>query len=183
MSLAKQYTTEIAPKLQANLKLSNVFETPKLVKISVNVGLGEMKSNEPLQKSIQEGLALITGQKAVKTTAKKAIAGFKLRAGDTVGYRVTLRGDRMYDFLDRLITSVFPRIRDFQGFARTGFDGRGNYSFGLKDQMVFPELPYQTNAQTWSLQVTIVSTAKDTAGTNELLTLIGFPLAKETKTK
>lgn len=178
MTLHELSRKEIAPALKKELKLKNIFEAPRLQKISVNVGLGEIKGNEALQKSIENGLGLITGQKPVKTSAKKAIAAFKLREDDHIGYRVTLRGKRMYDFLDRLITFVFPRIRDFQGFPAKGFDKKGNFSFGLKDQMVFPELPYQTNNLTWGMQITLVSTAKNDQRSRTLLETMRFPLAK-----
>lgn len=179
MTLKERYTTEIQANLQTKLGVASVYQTPKLLKVSVNIGMGELKGNEPLQKAVEEGLSLITGQKPIKTRAKKAIAGFKLRENDIIGYRVTLRQNAAYDFLDRLITYVFPRIRDFQGFPLKGFDGRGNYSFGLKDQLVFPELPFTNNAATWGLQVTVVTSAVDKAGTKELLTDLGFPFSKE----
>ncbi len=167
------------PALQKQLGVKNIHQTPTLKKISVNVGLGELKGNEPLQKAVMEALALITGQKPVKTVAKQAIAGFKLREGDLVGYRVTLRGNRMHDFYDRLVTYVFPRIRDFQGFSTHGFDKQGNYSFGLKDQMVFPELPYQNNASSWGMQITIVTSSNNKEGSRALLESLGFPFSKK----
>lgn len=177
-TLFERYHQEVKSALQDSLGVANVHQVPRLHKIAVNVGIGDIKGNEPLQKSIEETLSLITGQKPVKTKAKRAIAGFKLRAGDVIGYQVTLRGPRMYQFLDRLITYVFPRIRDFQGFPTKGFDGRGSYSFGLKEQAVFPELPYHANDKSWGLQVTVVTSAADQHGTSELLTKLGFPFAK-----
>lgn len=165
--------------LKNELGLPNIHQAPKMIKVCVNVGMGELKGNEPLQKTVSESLELITGQKPVKTVAKKAIAGFKLRQGDLVGYRVTLRGSRMYDFIDRIITYVFPRIRDFQGFSLEGFDKQGNYSFGLKDQMVFPELPYQNNAQTWGMQITINTSATSIRDAQALMKNLGFPFSKQ----
>lgn len=167
-----------AQTLKDQLGLPNIHQAPRLIKISVNVGLGELKGNEPLQKTVMESLALITGQKPVKTVAKKAIAGFKLRQGDIIGYRVTLRGQKMYQFIDRIITYVFPRIRDFQGFSNHGFDGQGNYSFGLKDQMVFPELPYESHTQTWGMQITITTSANSIEQSRALLQQFGFPFTK-----
>lgn len=183
MTIQERYTSEIQKALLTELNITNVHQAPRLVKIAVNVGLGEIKGNEPLQKSMEQTLALITGQKPIKTRAKRAIAGFKLRENDIIGYKTTLRGKRMHDFLDRMITYVFPRIRDFQGFALKGFDGRGSYSFGLKEQTVFPELPYQTNEKTWGMEITIVTTGTDKVATHKLLEHIGFPFAKESKTK
>lgn len=178
-TLSKRLSDSILPALKQDLGINNVHELPRLEKISVNIGLGEIKGNEPLQKSIEESLALITGQKPVKTKSKRAIAGFKLREGDVVGYRVTLRGKRMYDFYDRLVTYVFPRIRDFQGFSANSFDRQGNYSFGLKDQLVFPELPYQSNASSWGMQITCVTTSHNKEHNRALLTAMGFPFSKK----
>lgn len=169
----------LAKELMAKLKLANIHQSPRLTKVCVNIGLGGLKGNEALQKEVTESLALITGQKPLKTVAKKAIAGFKLRQGDLIGYRVTLRGQRMYDFIDRIITYVFPRIRDFQGFSNQGFDRQGNYSFGLKDQMVFPELPYQNNAHTWGMQITINIAATSVEEAQALMKNLGFPFSKQ----
>ena len=177
--LRYSYQTEIRTKLGTALGITNVNAVPKLTKISVNIGWGDLKGNEPLQKIVAENLGLITGQKAIQTRAKKSIAGFKVREGDLSGYKITLRGERMYDFLSRLITYVFPRLRDFQGMALTGFDGHGNYSFGLREQSVFPEIPYENTARSGGLQITIATTASDTEGAKQLLAHLGFPFAKD----
>lgn len=177
--LKQDYITKIRSSLQSDLQISNSFAVPKLQKIIVNVGWGELKGNESLQKNVAEGLSLITGQKPVLTYAKKAIAGFKLRQGDVLGYRITLRGNRMYEFLDRLITYILPRLRDFQGISRSSFDGHGNFSFGLREQTVFPEIPFQSNDRIWGMQITIVTTAKDDDQARHLLAQFGFPLTKE----
>lgn len=176
-SLRERYTT-IQSQLAADLGVKNMHAVPRLQKIAINIGMGELKGNEPLQKNVAETLALITGQKPVATRAKRAIAGFKLRENDLVGYRVTLRGERMYDFLDRLITYVFPRLRDFHGLPTTGFDRHGSYSFGLREQTVFPEVPYQTADKTWGLQITLVTSAHNDEGAKKLLEQLGFPFAK-----
>lgn len=177
-NLREAYTTQILPKLSSELG-KNPFATPRIVKIAVNVGWGELKGNESLQKNVSEGLGIITGQKPVVTRAKKAIAGFKIRQNDIMGYRVTLRGERMYDFLDRIITYVLPRLRDFQGVSNAGFDKQGNYSFGLREQSVFPEIPYQSVEKPWGMQITIVTTAQDKEEAKKLLSAFGFPFAKK----
>jgi large subunit ribosomal protein L5 len=177
-SLHETFRTTIIPQLGQELAIRNVLAVPRIEKIVVNVGWGELKGNESLQKSVSESLSLITGQKPVVTKAKKAIAGFKLRENDLVGFRITLRGKRMYDFLDRLITYVFPRLRDFQGIAVKGFDGHGNFSFGLREQTVFPEIPFQSNDRTWGMQVTIVTSSPDDRQAQVLLKHLGFPFTK-----
>jgi large subunit ribosomal protein L5 len=178
-TLYETYKTSVRDDVSKELAITNHLASPRLTKVIVNVGTGEMKGNEPLQKSIEEGLRLITGQKPVPTRAKRAIAGFKLRANDHIGYRVTLRGQRMYDFLDRLITYVFPRIRDFQGFDPKGFDGRGAYSFGLREQSVFPEIPFDSQNRAWGMQISIVTTGTSKDQTRALLTHLGFPFSKQ----
>lgn len=177
--LKQDYSTSIISTLQKDLQIGNALAVPKLQKIVLNVGSGELKGNESLQKTVAESLSLITGQKPVLTKAKKAIAGFKLRQGDTVGYRVTLRGNRMYEFLDRVISYVLPRLRDFQGVHRAGLDGHGNFSFGLREQTVFPEIPFQSNDRLWGMQITVVTTAKSDDQARALLTQFGFPFTKE----
>lgn len=182
-SLKQRYMTEIKPKVGESLGIKNVHAIPRLEKIAVNVGLGELKGNESLQKGMIENLGLITGQQPIPTKAKVSIAAFKLREGDLSGYKVTLRNQRMYDFLDRLITYVFPRLRDFQGMPLKGFDGHGNYSFGLKEQSVFPEVPYDQGAKSGGMQITIATSAKDTAGALALLQSLGFPFEKKEEAK
>jgi large subunit ribosomal protein L5 len=182
MAQAKELIpTPIYTKVQEALGVKNVHATPHFVKIKVNVGMGELKGNEPLQKAVQESISLITGQKPVVTRAKKAIAGFKLRQKDVIGYTVTLRSKRMYDFLNRLITYVFPRIRDFQGFPLKGFDKNGNYSFGLRENTVFPEIPFTAADKAHGLQITIVTSAKTDEEARVLLEHFGFPFEKAGK--
>jgi large subunit ribosomal protein L5 len=178
-TLKQRYNSEIKTKVGESLGITNVNAIPRLVKISINVGLGELKGNEPLQKNMIENLGLITGQQPVPTKAKVSIAGFKLREGDLSGYKVTLRDQRMFDFLDRLITYVFPRLRDFQGMSLKGFDGHGNYSFGLREQSVFPEVPYDQGAKSGGLQVTIATTAQNDESARALLQALGFPFEKK----
>lgn len=176
-SLREKYTQNQS-NISTTLGLTNVMQLPKLKKISVNIGMGELKGNDALQKQVSEILGTITGQKPVQTRAKRAIAGFKLRENDVIGYRVTLRGERMFDFLARLIIYVFPRLRDFQGIPSSGFDGHGNFSFGLREQTVFPEVPYQGSDKAWGLQITLVTSATDDAGARALLEALGFPFSK-----
>lgn len=178
MNTLRERYTQIKPNLSKELGIKNVNALPRLEKIAVNVGLGTLKGNDALQKHVEEMLSLITGQKPVRTRAKRAIAGFKLRENDVIGYRLTLRGERMYDFLDRMITHVFPRLRDFQGLPNTGFDKNGNYSFGLREQSVFPEVPYQSADRAFGMQITLVTSATDAKGANTLLDQLGFPFAK-----
>lgn len=170
---------QIRQTLGSTLGIANIHAVPRLTKISVNVGMGDLKGNEALQKSVSENLSLITGQKPVVTRAKKAIAGFKLREKDVIGMRVTLRGKRMNDFLERMITYVFPRIRDFQGLPPSGFDKQGNYSFGLKEHTVFPEVPFTSNERAHGLQITIGTTAKTPDQAVALLQTFGFPFTKQ----
>ncbi len=178
-TLHQKFQTEIRPQLATRLGIGNIHAAPKLQKIVVNIGLGALKGNEPLQKNVIAGLSTITGQKPISTHAKKAIAGFKIREKDLMGYYVTLRGQRMYDFLDRLITYVFPRLRDFQGMSLGGFDKSGNYTFGLREQTVFPEIPFQGSEGTWGLQITLVTTGKTKENAKALLEDLGFPFAKK----
>ncbi len=171
-------THQLQTTLAQNLGLKNSLAAPRLVKITVNVGLGELHGNEAFRKAVEENLRLITGQKPLPTRAKKAIAGFKLREGDHIGYRITLRSQRMYDFLDRLITYVFPRIRDFQGMPVSGFDHHGNYSFGMREHTVFPEVPFTSQDKPHGLQVTITTSAGNDEHGRALLEQLGFPFAK-----
>lgn len=177
-ALKEKYTT-IQSKIANELGISNALATPRLQKVTINMGWGELKGNDQLQKAVVENLMLVTGQKPVATRSKKSIAGFKLRQGDVVGYKITLRGERMYDFLNRLITYVFPRLRDFQGFSTKGFDRHGNYSFGFRDLTVFPEVPFESAGRTGSMQVTVTTSAKNDAGAEALLRGLGFPFTKE----
>ena len=175
MSLKQRYRETIQPKLLKDLSLSHVHEVPKVVKVTVNRGLGEAAQNaKALEASIAE-LATITGQKVVVTRAKKAIAGFKIRAGYPIGCMVTLRGARMYEFLDRLVTVALPRVRDFRGVSGRAFDGRGNYNIGVKEQIIFPEIDYDKVDALRGLNISITTTAKSDDEAKALLTAYRFP--------
>ena len=175
MSLKKRYRETIQPKLQKDLSLSNIHEVPKVLKVTVNRGLGEAAANaKSLEASVNE-LAQITGQKVVVTRAKKAIAGFKIRQGMPIGCAVTLRGDRMYAFLERLINLALPRIRDFRGVSGKSFDGRGNYAMGIKEHIVFPEIDFDKIDEAWGLDIVIATTAKTDAEAKALLKLFNMP--------
>ena len=175
------YNKELASSLQKELELSNVHQVPKLVKVTVAVGLGRAKDDKKMIEAAVNTVAKITGQQPVKTIARKSIASFKLREGNIIGLKVTLRGDRMYEFLDRLIATVLPRMRDFHGVSVKSFDGRGGYSLGINDQSVFPELSFEETTSVHGLQITIDTTAKDKESTRALLTAIGMPFEKEKK--
>jgi large subunit ribosomal protein L5 len=168
----------IAPQLREQLGLANVMQTPSLTKIVVNVGLGEaINDSKALEGAIRD-LAIITGQKPRVNRARKSIAGFKLREGMTIGAKVTLRGDRMWEFFDRLLSVALPRIRDFRGLNPTSFDGRGNYTFGLTEQLVFPEIDYDSIDAIRGMDVTIVTSAETDEHGKALLAAFGFPFAK-----
>ena len=176
--LKEKYRTEIVPKLTEQFSYNNVHQVPKVIKVTVNRGLGEASQNaKALESSIAE-MATITGQKPVVTRAKKAIAGFKIRQGMPVGVMVTLRGDRMYAFLDRLINLALPRIRDFRGVSANSFDGRGNYSLGVREQLIFPEIDYDTIDQIRGLDISIVTTANTDEEGRALLKEMGMPFRK-----
>ncbi len=176
--LKEKYTTEIVSKLKEQFSYTNIHQVPKVTKITVNRGLGEASQNaKALESSIAE-LATITGQKPVVTRAKKAIAGFKIRQGMPVGVMVTLRGERMYAFLDRLINLALPRIRDFRGVSANSFDGRGNYSLGVREQLIFPEIDYDTIDQIRGLDISIVTTANTDEEGRALLKEMGMPFRK-----
>lgn len=169
------YQGKIVPKLMDQFKYTNIHQVPKLVKVTVNRGLGEASQNaKALDSSINE-IGIITGQKPVVTRAKKAIAGFKIRKGVPVGVMVTLRGDRMYDFLDRLINLALPRIRDFRGISPKSFDGRGNYSLGLREQLIFPEIEYDRIDQIRGMDISIITTANTDEEGRALLKEMGMP--------
>ncbi|MGC8500244.1 MAG: 50S ribosomal protein L5 [Leptospirillia bacterium] len=173
-----RYFKEIQPNLMSELKLSNVMQVPKIVKVTLNVALGEAIGNPKLLDMASKELALITGQKPVMTKARKSIAGFKLREGMPIGVMVTLRGDIMWEFLDRLISIALPRIRDFKGVNDRSFDGNGNYSLGLKEQIIFPEIKYDEITMTHGFDISIVTTAKDNVTSKALLTHLGMPFRK-----
>jgi large subunit ribosomal protein L5 len=175
------YTDDLVKKLQKDLKLSNVHEVPRLEKIIVNVGLGRAKDEKRLLDVAANTLSKITGQQPMQTTAKKSIASFKLREGNKIGLKVTLRGVRMYEFADRVINIVLPRLRDFHGVKARAFDKQGNFSLGFTDQSVFPELSYEDTATPHGLQVIFVINAKEPAHARALLEAFGLPFEKENR--
>ncbi len=175
--LKVKYATEILPKLKEQFQYKSVMQAPRLDKIVINMGTGaEEKGNDKHHENSVRDLTLITGQKPVVTKARKAISNFKLRAGMSVGCKVTLRGDRMYHFFDKLATVVLPRIRDFQGLSAKSFDGRGNYALGLKEQLVFPEIPYDTFDRIRGMDIVICTTAKNDEEARVFLKHMGLPL-------
>lgn len=173
--LKERYTSEVAPALQKEFGYTNVMAIPKITKVVVNMGLGEATQNAKIVETAAEELGRIAGQKPVVTRARKSIAQFRLREGMPIGSMVTLRGPRMYDFLDRLISIALPRVRDFRGVPTKGFDGRGNYTLGLKDQLLFPEIDYMRVDKTRGMNITVVTTARTDEESRRLLQLIGFP--------
>jgi len=179
--LKTRYNTEIAKELQKELKSSNILEVPRLEKITVNAGLGKAKDEKRILEVASNTIAKITGQHPVETVAKKSIATFKLREGSKIGVKVTLRGDRMYEFADRFINLVLPRLRDFHGVANRAFDKQGNYSIGLPDQSVFPELSYEDTATPHGLQIIFTISAKSPAQAKILLEKMGMPFEKGDK--
>lgn len=179
--LKTAYSQQFAPELQKELGLSNFNEVPKLEKVVINIGLGRAKDDKKVMESAANTLRKITGQKPVETTAKKSIASFKLREGNKIGLKVTLRGDRMYEFTDRLINIVMPRLRDFHGVSNTAFDKSGNYSYGMVDQSVFPELTFEETTTSHGLQIAFVIKSNEPAHARALLTKFGMPFMKENK--
>ena len=177
--LKERYKTDFAPELMKSLNLDNIMEVPRVEKVVVNIGVGEALENARALEGAVADLTTITGQKPIVTKAKKSIANFKLREGRSIGVKVTLRNDRMWAFIDRLINVAMPRVRDFRGVSLNSFDGRGNYTLGLREQLVFPEIDYDKIDKVRGMEVTIVTTAKtDEAGT-QLLDLLGMPFRKE----
>jgi large subunit ribosomal protein L5 len=177
--LKVRYAEQLRAQLQEQLDLGNVMEVPRLVKIVVNMGVGDAIAQSSLLEGAQADLTTITGQKPLVTRAKKSIAGFKVREGNAIGAKVTLRGDRMWEFLDRLISIAIPRIRDFRGLNPRSFDGAGNYTFGLNEQLVFPEIDYDSIDQPRGMDITIVTTARTDAEGKALLDSMGFPFKRE----
>lgn len=173
--LKERFSKEIAPALAKELGLSNPMSVPRLHKIVVNMGVGEATQNTKMLDPLANDLGQITGQKPVITRAKKSIAAFKVRAGMAIGAMVTLRGDRMYEFMDRLINTALPRVRDFRGVSTKSFDGRGNYTMGLRDQLIFPEIDYAKVDKLKGMNVTIVTTARDDNQARALLKHLGMP--------
>ena len=173
--LKERYVSEIAPALNQKFGYKSVMQIPKLSKVVVNVGCGESKNNAKEIEAICKDIATITGQKPVTRKARKSVANFKLREGEIVGVKVTLRGDKMYEFLDRLFSVALPRVRDFRGINPKSFDGRGNYAFGLKEQLIFPEIEYDKVDKIRGMDICICTTATTDEEAKELLTLLGAP--------
>ena len=176
--LKEMYKNEVAPALQKKFGYKSVMQIPKLDKIIINVGCGEAKDNSKVVSSIVNDLSIITGQKPVECKAKKSVANFKLRDGMTIGVKVTLRGDRMYEFLDRFFNLALPRVRDFRGINPNSFDGRGNYAMGVKEQLIFPEIEYDKIDAVRGMDICFVTTANTDEEARELLTLMGAPFEK-----
>jgi large subunit ribosomal protein L5 len=179
--LQKAYAAQYVPELQKELKLRNVHEVPRLEKIVINVGLGRAKDDKKIIETAKNTLRKITGQQPVETYAKNSIAGFKLREGNMIGLKVTLRGERMYEFMDRLINIVLPRLRDFHGVSAKAFDKQGNYAIGMTDQSVFPELTFEETTTSHGLQAVFVINSQETAHARALLEKFGMPFEKENK--
>jgi len=175
--LLERYNSEIKPALEAEFP-QNKMLTAKLEKVVISVGAGEAMKDTKLMQNITDTISLIAGQKALQVIAKKSVAGFKVREGSPVGVKVTLRGEQMYTFLDKLCTIALPRVKDFRGVKRNGFDGRGNYSFGLDEQLMFPEVEYDNIIKTHGMNITIVTSTESDTEALRLLELIGVPFAK-----
>ena len=176
--LKEMYKSDVAPALMKKFSYKSVMQIPKLEKIVINVGAGEAKENAKAIDAISTDLAAITGQKPQVCKAKKSVANFKLRAGMPIGVKVTLRGDRMYEFMDKLISIAIPRIRDFRGLSPASFDGRGNYALGVKEQLMFPEIEFDKVEKVRGMDIIVVTTAKTDEEARELLTLMGMPFSK-----
>ena len=177
--LKRRYDAELRPQLKETLGLGNIMEVPRFEKIVVNMGVGRATQQPSLLEGAIRDLTAISGQKPLVTKATKSIAGFKLREGQSIGAKVTLRGDRMWEFLDRLISLAIPRIRDFRGLPANAFDGRGNYTFGVTEQLIFPEIDYDKVDTTRGMDITIVTTARSNAEGKALLEAFGFPFKRE----
>ncbi|MEP7032886.1 MAG: 50S ribosomal protein L5 [Actinomycetota bacterium] len=173
--LKARYREDVVPRLQRELDLSNPMQVPRLEKVTINMGVGEALKDGRMLETAVEDLQTITGQKAVITKARKSIAGFKLREGSAIGAKVTLRGDRMWEFIDRLVTIAIPRIRDFRGLNPKAFDGHGNFTLGLTEQLIFPEIDYDKVAKVRGMDITVVTTATDDDAGRALLIALGFP--------
>lgn len=178
MRLEERYTKEIKDALMKKFNYSSVMQIPKLDKVVVNIGMGEAKENAKAIDYAMNDLALITGQKPIVTKAKKSVASFKVREGMNIGCKVTLRGSKMYEFVDRLFNAALPRVRDFRGINPNSFDGRGNYSMGIKEQLIFPEIDYDKIDKIRGMDIIFVTTAHTDEEARELLTLMGAPFAK-----
>jgi large subunit ribosomal protein L5 len=177
--LKERYLNEVVPDLEKSLNFSNTMQVPRITKVVVNIGLGEALDNAKAIDAATSDLTQITGQKPVVTKARKSIANFKLREGRAIGARVTLRGDRMWAFLDRLMNIALPRVRDFRGISPDAFDGRGNYTLGLREQLVFPEIEYDKIDKIRGMEISIVTTARTDEEGRQLLQMLGMPFRKE----
>ena len=177
--LKERYRAEIVPEMQRQFSYRNIMQVPRVEKVTVNIGLGEARENARAVETATADIATITGQKPVVTRAKKAISNFKIRENMPVGAAVTMRGDRMYEFLDRLLNVALPRIRDFHGVSVKAFDGRGNFSLGLREQLIFPEIDYDKVDRIRGMQVNIITTARNDEEGRRLLELMGMPFSKE----
>ena len=177
--MQEKYNNEVVPALRKAFDLKNVMQVPRIQKVVVNIGMGEAMDNPKALESAVSDLTTITGQKPVMTKARKSIANFKLREGRLIGTKVTLRGDRMWAFLDRLLTVALPRVRDFRGVSGNAFDGRGNYTLGLRDQLIFPEIEYDKIDKLRGMEVTIVTTARNDNQARVMLQLLGMPFSKK----
>ena len=176
--LKEQYTGEIMDAMMKKFGYKNIMQVPKLEKIVINMGVGEAKENKKLLDAAVADLEMLSGQKAIVTKARKSVANFKLREGMPIGCKVTLRGERMYEFADRLINLALPRVRDFRGVSQNSFDGRGNYALGIKEQLIFPEIEYDKVDKVRGMDVIFVTTANTDEEARELLTLFGMPFKK-----
>jgi large subunit ribosomal protein L5 len=177
--LKERYKSEIVPELMKQFSYGNVMQVPRVQKITHNIGLGEARENARAVESATADIATISGQKPIVTRAKKAIANFKIRENMPIGVAVTLRGDRMYEFLDRLLNATLPRIRDFHGVSTKAFDGRGNFALGVREQLIFPEIDYDKVDKIRGMQINIITSAKNDEEGRRLLELMGMPFAKE----
>ena len=176
--LKEQYKAEVAPALYKKFGYKSTMQIPKIDKVVVNVGCGEARENAKILEAVCSDLAAITGQKAIITIAKKSVANFKLREGMIIGAKVTLRGERMYEFVDKLFNIALPRVRDFRGINANSFDGRGDYNLGIREQLIFPEIEYDKIDKVRGMDITFVTTAKTDEEAKELLTLMGAPFEK-----
>jgi len=176
--LKDKYVSEVAPALKTKFSYKNVMQVPKLEKIVINMGVGKAKDDSKLLDNAMRDLGIIAGQKPIATKAKKSVANFKLREGVNIGCKVTLRGEKMYDFADRVLNIALPRVRDFRGVSASSFDGRGNYAMGLKEQLVFPEIDYDKIGDIQGMDIIFVTTANTDEEAKELLALMGMPFAK-----
>ncbi len=179
MRLEEKYRNEVVPALMESLGLKNIMQVPRITKVVVNIGLGEALDNPKALDYAVQDLTTITGQKPIITKARKSVAAFKLREGRAIGVKVTLRGDKMWAFLDRLMNVALPRVRDFRGVSPHAFDGRGNYTLGLREQLIFPEIDYDKIDKVRGMEVTIVTTARNDEEGRQLLSLLGMPFKKE----